>query len=79
MMATIHGNPHAASILSIIVFGLVFVPLSFGFRLWARSLSAVAFWWDDLLMGFALVSIDCRSNASAPLTYRVDWRFCSRC
>lgn len=54
-MSDIEGNPHGASILSIIVFGLVVAPCSFGLRLWARWISAVAFWWDDLLMGVALV------------------------
>lgn len=54
-MANIDSNPHEASILSIAVFGLVLVPFSFGLRLWARWISDVAFWWDDLSMGLALV------------------------
>ena len=54
-MASVIGNPHGASILTIIVFGLVAVPLCFSLRLWARSNAAVSFWWDDLLMGIALV------------------------
>ena len=54
-MANVTGNPHGASILTIIVFGLVAVPLCFSLRLWARWIAAVSFWWDDLLMGIALV------------------------
>ena len=55
MTASLSENPHGTSIVAIIVFGLVAVPLSFGLRLWARWISAVSFWWDDLLMGLALV------------------------
>lgn len=54
-MPNLKDNPHEASFLTIIVFGLVAVPLSFGLRLWARRISALEFWWDDLLMGFALI------------------------
>ena len=54
-MPDISSNPHGGSILTIIIFGLVVGPVSFALRLWARWVSAVAFWWDDLLMGLALV------------------------
>lgn len=56
-MADIDHNPHKASILPIIVFGFLMGPLSFCLRLWARATSAIAFWWDDLLMGAALVRL----------------------
>ena len=54
-MASLSGNPHGASMLTMIAFGLITAPLSFGLRLWGRRLSATPFWWDDLLMGFAFV------------------------
>ena len=61
-MPDVDDNPHKDSILAIIVFGLVMGPLSFCLRLWARSTSAVAFWWDDLLMAAALVRLFDVSN-----------------
>ena len=54
-MVSVDSNPHGASLIAIIVFGLVVVPLSYGLRVWARHNSAVAFSWDDIVMGFALV------------------------
>lgn len=72
MMVSIHGNPHASLILGVAITGVTLSTLSFAFRIWARRLSAVKFWYDDLIMAFAMVF-----NIQLPLTelqLTIAWR-----
>ena len=66
-MASINGNPHAASIIAMIVFGFCFVPLAFVLRWWARRISAITFWWDDYLMAIALVRMSLGLRGPLPI------------
>ena len=54
-MVSIHGNPHASLILGVAITGVTLSTLSSALRIWARRLSAVKFWYDDLMMGLAMV------------------------
>lgn len=55
MMMSTHGNPHASVILGVLISFVILSTLSFALRIWARRLSAIGFWYDDLLMTFAMV------------------------
>lgn len=55
MMVNIHDNSHSSVILGVAISCVILSTLSFALRIWARWLSVVDFWYDDLLMTFAMV------------------------
>lgn len=54
-MVGIHDNPQALIVLGVAITSVILSTLSFALRVWARSLAAFEFWYDDLLMSFAMV------------------------
>lgn len=55
-MAPNAGDYKGNVLLAAIIVCLVLATLSFVGRIWGRSLSAMKWGWDDLLMTFAMVS-----------------------
>lgn len=75
-MMSVHGNPYASCILEVAIFGVVLSTLSFALRIWARSLSNIKFWYDDLLMTFAMVFNFYIPFTVLHLTIARHWRIC---